>query len=167
MTHRRSTDYGHGCFPDCASHAEAIAGVHLALELIVERDLQDLDPDSPVSALFSSSRGQPPWGLIPVKDLFGRLLGVYEMASDTTTSTTRARDFAPIIVDMAPELVTEPKVSEFLLHALLGEATERCTWAADTVWSRSPRGIANERVRWKGSCTCATSSLGRPTQVLD
>ena len=57
----------------------------------------------------------------------------------------------------APD-VSEASVASWqraALSALLGAAARHCTWEPNTIGARSPRGIINERVRWRGGCSCA------------
>ena len=159
----RSIEYGRRCFPHCASHAAAIADVHEILEVLAGSMLPNLDPDSSVSELLSGVSDGPTMRDDRASELLARALAASEVAEGGSQHSPRARDLASVLLRSAPEFAEEPRLSEFVLHTLLGPAAERCTWAGETVWSRSARGLANERMRLMATCTCPGSSHGRPT----
>jgi hypothetical protein len=52
---------------------------------------------------------------------------------------------AVAIAELAAESVAKP---------LLGSAWGRSHWDPGTIWSRSLRGVINERVRYRDGCSC-------------
>jgi hypothetical protein len=69
---------------------------------------------------------------------------------------------------MALELEYGPKSAEFttaleeattyhIFRGLLGPASRLSRWDPHTIWTRSLRGIVNERVKHRGGCSCGES----------
>jgi hypothetical protein len=146
--HKRATRFAWHNFPSCASHVEEAIAVHKLVERFCGRRLRELDADASVEDVVG-----------PTATVSLRGLDMVEVAELVAALEKEAA------VTHEPELADEPPdvlAAGVLGQVLLGPAATRTRWDPVTVWRRSVRGVINERVRWRGGCTCGTWE-GRPT----
>jgi hypothetical protein len=130
---RRAEDFARARFPPCAVHREEAAAVFAILEVLNRGPLHAQDPDVPLAELLPSvTRGVDSLDAIERKMAIEAELGSSELASLA-------------LAELADESVAKP---------LLGPAWSQSSWDPATIWSRSLRGVVNERVRYRGGCTC-------------
>jgi hypothetical protein len=125
-----------------------MTAVHRALEHICRARIVSLDLDSPISTILGADGHDP---IVPTHDSLDTVEAIMALEEEF------GEDLVPAESDVSS--------ATWLLairQALLGRAGTRCTWETDTILARSPRGIINERVRWRGDCTCG-AERGRPT----
>jgi hypothetical protein len=128
---RRADDFARARFPQCAVHREEAAAVFATLEILNRGPLHVSDPDVPLAELLPT-RGVDSLDAIERKMALEAELGSSEIASLA-------------LAELADESVSKP---------LLGPAWSHSSWDPATIWSRSLRGVVNERVRHRGGCTC-------------
>jgi hypothetical protein len=125
-----------------------MTAVHNALEHICRARIVYLHLDSPISTILGADGRDP---MLPTQDSLHTVEAIMALEEEF------GEDLVPVESDVS--------FATWLLaikRALLGPAGTRCSWENDTILERSPRGIINERVRWRGDCTCG-AERGRPT----
>lgn len=128
-------------FQTCQPHRAHARAVHDELEALARRELPSVDPNDTIAELLSHLRdAQPAAG-----DSLDRV--ELQMALEEDLYNTELADRALHTWD-----------AEQVLARLLDKQHPFSQWDAETVWSRSVRGIVNERVRCSGGCTCAAIS---------
>jgi hypothetical protein len=114
---------------DCPVHREEAAAFFDAIQERFSVEIGDPDPDLTLNDLLSSV-GHP---------LFAR-------AASPSQRRTR-RD------------VVQDALADFIYRkALLGPASDGCTWDVKTLGVRFVRAIIDQRVRHRGGCTCGSGT---------
>jgi hypothetical protein len=128
-------------FPACVVHREEATAAFEVLEKLARRAILAVDADKPLADLLGAE-------IAPGQVLAGDSLDAIELqlAVEADIGDT--------------SLESDAVVAHEALRRLLGPAAQHTTWAPDTIWVRSLRGIVNQRVRHRGGCTCA--ELGTP-----
>jgi hypothetical protein len=142
----RACAFAETYFAGCPAHRREASATFEALEEVAARVLRRVDTDLTVAAVLGSRGVRPPADSLDVIEA--------QMA-------------------LEEELVDPRRVQEVfdvsraghVLRTLLGPAAQHSTWEPDTVWLRSVRGVINERVRYKGDCTCAEAGTPSDTQT--
>ena len=124
-------------FPVCDAHRIEMIEVVSALERLTGGRLVGLQGDTTIADVL----GDPTLENMPVGLDSLTVLGLL-LEHEADSGTPAEKEVAREVLGMA------------VVYRLLGPAAGHCTWAADTVWARSIFGIVNERVRWRGGCTC-------------
>jgi hypothetical protein len=88
------------------------------------------------------------------EDVSVSALGVPEVSELLAAIEKKLAAEEEMIEMTAAEEPPEPSVERVVGRALLGRAGNRSTWDPLTVWSRSVRAVVNERVKWRGDCSC-------------
>lgn len=109
--------------------------MHVALTRIARRELPGLDPDAALGTVLGP--------VAEDADSLDELERALALEEDLPNGL--GADGAVATTDIWPGAV---------LSALLGPAARQCRWDPSTLWTRSMRGVVNERVRWRGGCTC-------------
>jgi hypothetical protein len=135
-------------FATCEAHRAHARAVHDQLEALAKHDLLSLAPDDTIADVLGHSHGGDP----EAGDSLDRV--ELQMALEEELSNR--------------ELVSRALHTwnaEQVLARLLDKQRPFSQWDPRTVWSRSVRGIVNERVRYSGGCTCAPISAPSNNQM--
>jgi hypothetical protein len=133
----RAREFAVSHFPACTVHAEEATAVFTTFEALNRRPVHSADPDIPLAQLVPDlARNAPSQG---------DSLEALERTMAIEAELGAADSTAVAIAELADESVAKP---------LLGPAWGRSRWDPGTIWSRSLRGIVNERVRHRGGCSC-------------
>ena len=147
----RAHRFGAAHFRDCEVHAQEARSVYDAIEQLARNPLPHLTPDITIEALVQHSE----WlGAALTRDS----LDVVEIVM--ALEEEFGRDLVPSEAEVSGELVTLA-----LSRILLGLAADRTRWSSETIWSRSVRGVINERIRWRGGCTCSQNGVAGAVRV--
>lgn len=117
-------------FGGCRAHVEEAAAVHRAVEMLIRPEPLSLAPDSSIA------------------DVFARTSSIEHVDSLETVE---------LVMQLEEEIgagIDDTSHEEVMLRVLLGRGASRSTWGAETISSRSIRGIVEERVRLRGDCSC-------------
>jgi hypothetical protein len=136
-------------YPGCRAHASQAAAVFRAIQRISRQDEARILPDETVAGLF----GEP--GLLNSRPAF--------MDPIEATQLLLALE-AELERHLSDEEATRVLWATALFESLLGPAAKESSWTPETIWTRSIRGIINERVRCleeNAPCTCGER---RPTR---
>ena len=132
----RASEFAHSHFPGCAVHTQEAAAVFATIEALNRRPVGSPDPDITLAELLPELgrkvASQDSLDVLEQQMAVEAELGSREMA-------------ALAMSQLAAESVAKP---------LLGPAWGRSRWDPATIWSRSLRGVVNERVRYRGGCSC-------------
>lgn len=127
-------------FGGCASHSQEASAVFLAVERMCGSELQALDPDAALRDVL------PP--RLSARDSLDEL--EHELALEEELTSRRL-----------VRLALRRHADEAVLKALLGPLADGSSWDPMTIWTRSARGVINERVRLHGGeCSCAEAKWG-------
>jgi hypothetical protein len=124
-------------FPGCAVHCEEAAAVYTTVESLNGGRIGSDDPDIPLAQLVPEMARRALSQGDSLDVIENQMALEAELASSELTSLALA--------ELADESVVKP---------LLGSAWGRSRWDPGTIWSRSLRGVVNERVRYRGGCSC-------------
>jgi len=127
-------------FPRCAVHSEETASVYATLEELNRKPLPFDDLDTALIELvprLASASGD-----LDSLDAIERQMAVGTELDQSDLATVA-------LGEVVQESVAKP---------LLGEAWGHSRWDPRTIWLRSVRGIVNERVRYRGGCSCGEAS---------
>ena len=130
-------------FLDCPAHSGEGAAVYRALERLSARPSLAITPDVAVADIVGHAGSIPLRGLDSVE--IAELVAALETAWDVRRSSAEEPAIAAVL-------------SVVLSRWLLGPAIEAVRWDPETIWSRSVRGIINERVRRSGGCPCSNQA---------
>jgi len=143
---QRSTEFAQKHFQSCEAHSVQAAAVHGSLEFLCRTRLGEVSPDTTVSEVLGDrAESMRRWfesGRKP-SDAASLLITLQ------LTPAPREASSIPINADTWTGII---------FRQLMGPFAKRTTWTADTIWTRSVRGVINERVRWSGHCTCGERS---------
>ena len=133
----RAREFARSHFPACAVHVEEAAAVFTAIEAMNRGPVGSADPDIPLAQLVPDIARSAPSQGDSLDALERRMAIEAELGPSELTAVA--------IAQLADESVAKP---------LLGPAWGRSRWDPGTIWSRSLRGVVNERVRYRGGCSC-------------
>ena len=148
---RRADAFAGTRFGSCPGHRRAAIAVHHTLESFCGQAFSDLDPDMRIGELLPGD--QATW-LHRIEPYL--VLG----------QTRRSREVVPRAIEQFAAqvtLVVERLPAQRLMNALLGSTARHSLWDPRTIWSRSVRGVVNERVTHTGDCSCV-EGRSRPTR---
>jgi hypothetical protein len=129
-------------FGSCPGHHREAAAVHQALESLRGEALDRLEPEGRIADLLPGNQARD-----------SHRIDVYQALGQPL----RSREGVPRAIELFAAQITiaiEQLPSQMLMSRLLGSTARRCTWEPRTIWSRSVRGVINERVKHTGDCSC-------------
>ena len=139
MARDRHLAFARSHFGGCCAHAKEAADVHRVIERLWQGQV-NVTPDLAFAEIFD----QVPPG--PAGD----------------DSLDRVEYLMMLEEEIGAELPGQADGTSWvsaICRALLGRAAAaRNTWGAETLRSRSVRGIINERVRLRGDCSCGRTA---------
>jgi hypothetical protein len=144
---QRANAFAQAHFPRCAVHSEEAASVYATLEELNRKPLPSDDPDTALVELVPSLA--PTGEDVDSLDAIERQLAVEAELGQSD----RAR---VALAERAHESIVKP---------LLGGAWGSSRWDPRTIWLRSIRGIVNERVRYRGGCSCGEAPSNNEMQL--
>jgi hypothetical protein len=134
MTHR--SEFARTHFAGCVVHTQEAEAVYATIEALNHRPVGSADPDITLAELVPqlarTAASQDSLDAVEQQMAIEAELGSGDIASGAVS-------------ELAHESVAKP---------LLGPAWGRSRWDPATIWSRSFRGVVNERVRYRGGCSC-------------
>jgi hypothetical protein len=140
----RARKFAEEHFHSCEAHLLEAAAVHRALESLSRRELRELNPAASIREVL----GEP-------AESFQRW---FDAAHDTPGNAPLLQLTPQAVVTEAPHAAPPERWTELVFSLLLGPHAKRSRWTIDTIWTRSIRGVVNERVRWGGRCACIYGS---------
>jgi len=139
-------------YPSCGAHSGAALEVLGHLHELLNRTVTVADHDTTLAELLGfSGRGIP--ALLPKRE--AEMLAIAE------------KELAAGVASQREPCVVEGAAALWVLSYLWGgpgrarSANNPTAWSPLTVWSRSPRGVVNERVRThksRESCSCEAAA---------
>src|SRR5262249_52991812 len=134
----RASEFAATFFGACEGHSREAAAVYDVFERLARKPLCDVTPDIAVVALLSDSE----W--------LGRALGRDSLDVVEIVMALQEEFGEDLVPQDSESEIKEELIALALFRALLGPAGDRSLWSSKTIWSRSVRGVINERVRWLG-----------------
>ena len=134
----RAKAFAEAAFPACTAHRAEALTTFPVLERLAGHRLDHVELDAPLSEVLPDRHALERLTLEQVAQLVMAL--EEEFGLTTPAPHTEAR---------------EEIWATTAHHALLGPKAQANTWDASTIWSRSLRGIINERVSRGIGCSCA------------
>ena len=148
---RRADAFASTHFGSCRGHCREAVAVHRALESLCGGAFDNLDPEVRIGELLPGNQATGPYRIETYQAL---------------GQTLRAREVVPRAIEQFAAQLTiavERLPARRLMNALLGSTARHSTWDPQTIWSRSVRGVVNERVKHTGDCSCV-EGRSRPTK---
>jgi hypothetical protein len=127
----RADAFASAHFGSCPQHMREAVAVHRGLERLCGKPLDNLDPEVTIGDLLPGSQVKVA-SRIEEHQTLGQVL--------------RSRELVTLALGQL--------AGQKILDALLGSTAKRSSWDPHTVWSRSVRGVVNERVKHGGRCSC-------------
>ena len=138
---RRADAFASTHFGSCPGHCREAVAVHRALESLCDGALDNLDPEVRIGELLPDSQAAGP----------------HRIEAQALGQTLRSREVVPRAIERFAAnlaIAVEQLPAQRLMRALLGSTARHSTWEPQTIWSRSVRGLVNERVKHTGDCSC-------------
>ena len=144
--HEAAREFAVQNFAPCRAHQTEAIAVHEALQRLCETELPALEPPKLVREILPAPRRLPAPAL-------------------HTHSQTDSLDRIELAIAIEEEQgsISDSEVDSFLndlsrteqaFAILLGSFARASTWDPATIWFRSIDGIVNERVHYRGGCSC-------------
>jgi hypothetical protein len=149
----RAEAFASAHFGSCPDHQREAIAVHRVLEDRCDGRIDCLDPDVTIAEFFSSRIGAALRASI--------LARIDQHQSLAPGARARSRERVKLMRPLLAE--ARRKAAARLMAALLGPTARQSTWDPQTIWSRSIRGVVNERVRYAGHDSCV-EARSRPTR---
>ena len=119
-------------FGGCRTHVEEAAAVHRVIELLLWHGHVNVTQDLSLAEMFDGVQPGP-----PINDSLDTIEYVMTLEEEMCSEWSEGMSWESAV-----------------RRLLLGPEAARSTWAAETLPSRSIRGIVEERVRLRGDCSC-------------
>ena len=132
-------------------HCREAVAVHQTLEGFCGGAFDDLDPEMRIGELLPGNQATGP-----------HRIERYQASGQTFHS----REVVPRAIEQFAAqiaIAVEQLPAQRLTNALLGSTARHSTWDPQTIWSRSVRGVVNERIKHTGDCSCV-EGRSRPTK---
>jgi hypothetical protein len=137
---KRADAFASAHFGSCREHLREAVAVHLSLERLCGKPLANLDPEVTIAELLPASQ----------------VKGAHHIEEHQTLGQAlRSRELVTLALGQL--------AAEKLVDALLGSTARQSSWDPHTIWTRSVRGVVNERVKNAGHCSCVEAG-SRPTR---
>ena len=145
MSHNTAQEFAaHNFAAGCSVHRAEAIPVYEALQHLCKREFPTIESDTPVGEILPAPTRLPPCLSNPgsITDPLVRI--ELAIAAEEEKGSMSDQEMDDVRKDLSR--------TEYVFDALLGSVAS--TWEPATIWVRSIRTIVNERVRYRGGCTC-------------